>query len=307
MESLQGTVARLKAVKNIGKITKAMEVVSATKMRKSQEVALHARPYAMAALKLLRKITQHNPVETLFSQERPVQKELIILVSSDRGLAGAFNMQTFRAFETYIAQRDSRMPYAVMPIGKKAIKYCEKNSFEIAGVFEGFGDFIDFEEIMPIAEIALRGFIIGEWDKVSTVSTHFRTALRQEVLVRSLLPTRAEAIQQTIDEILPEAGKYTEQANTQHPSDDHGDYLFEPSAQQVAQELVPYLIRTQIYHLMLEANASEHSARRVAMKTASDNAGELSDDLTLAYNKARQAGITKEIIEITSTQNALNG
>ena len=330
MESLQGLKSRLGAVKNVGTITKAMEVVSATKMRKSQEVALRTRPYAIEALDMLRKITKHvangdngrkggstSTWRWNLQVPREVKKTLLILVASDRGLAGSFNAQVLRAADRFLEEDVGRL--AVLAIGKKAQRWALKNNLEIAGEFSGFDDVVDFDEVLHVANTVLEGFDTGNWDRVVTISTHFRTALKQEVLMREILPTNPEKIEETINELVPERGRY---ANLEveppskdrdvarplgRPTSENSDikYLLEPSAEAIIQELMPYLIRMQMYHLILEANASEHSARRVAMKTACDNADELAGNLTLFYNKARQAAITKEIIEISGTQNAL--
>ena len=331
MESLQGLKSRLGAVKNVGTITKAMEVVSATKMRKSQEVALRTRPYAIEALDMLRKITKYvangdkgGPTATWRSDRqvsRQVKKTLLVLVASDRGLAGSLNAQVWGASDKFLevqptkpsdVQEDVGRPsIAVLAIGKKAQRWALKNNLEIAGEFSGFDDVVDFDEVLHVANTVLEGFDTGNWDRVVTISTHFRTALKQEVLMREILPTNPEKIEETINELVPERGRYAEIKDVVRPlgrptsKTDEIAYLLEPSAEAIIDELVPYLIRMQMYHLILEANASEHSARRVAMKTACDNADELAGNLTLFYNKARQAAITKEIIEISGTQNAL--
>ena len=327
MESLQGLKSRLGAVKNVGTITKAMEVVSATKMRKSQEVALRTRPYAIEALDMLRKITKYvangdngRRTSSWTSDVQKIKKTLLVLVASDRGLAGSFNAQVLRAADRFLevelpktsdVQEDvGRL--AVLAIGKKAQRWALKNNLEIAGEFSGFDDVVDFDEVLHVANTVLEGFDTGNWDRVVTISTHFRMALKQEVLMREILPTNPEKIEETINELVPERGRYAERKDVARPlgrpTSESGDikYLLEPSAEAIIQELMPYLIRMQMYHLILEANASEHSARRVAMKTACDNADELAGNLTLFYNKARQAAITKEIIEISGTQNALD-
>ena len=201
MESLQGLKSRLGAVKNVGTITKAMEVVSATKMRKSQEVALRTRPYAIEALDMLRKITKHvangdNGRRTSPWTSSDVQKSkktLLVLVASDRGLAGSFNAQVLRAADAHLATGlPSGNPVAaisVLAIGKKAQRWALKNNLEIAGEFSGFDDVVDFDEVLHVANTVLEGFEAGQWDRVVTISTHFRTALKQEVLMREILPT----------------------------------------------------------------------------------------------------------------------
>ncbi len=304
MESLQGLKTRKAAVKNVGTITKAMEVVSATKMRKSQEVALRTRPYAIEALRLLRKVAQLAG-ETQWTRERPVKKTLIVVMASDRGLTGSFNAQVLRAADAIINIESAKSAIAILAVGKKVVRYGDMRGLELAGSFSGFGDVVSFEDAVPMADIIINGFIGGEWDRVLTISTHFRTTLKQEVLAREFLPTNIERIAETIREIAPEHGRFAQIAKDTARDISDIPYIIEPSPQILFDVLVPYLLRMQAYHLVLEANASEHSARRVAMKTASDNADDLASALALSYNKMRQAAITKEIIEITGTQNAL--
>src|SRR3989344_1366885 len=308
---------RIKAVKNIGQITKAMEVVAATKMRKSQQVALNSRPYAFKALQLLSVLGQHAPIKTPLLQVLPVQarpgkrhikKTLLVIVTSDRGLAGSFNSQVLRLADTFLRsyQDTGNDRLKVVGIGKKAIAYANKKKLDLVDGFSGFGDFINPKETDPVAELSIKGFLNKDWDRVITISTHFRSTLKQEVLMRQVLPVDLEKIQNTINEIITEHGLYSEIRNSKFEiRNSSPDYIFEPSPRELIEGLVDHLVRMQVYHLVLEANASEHSARMVAMKTASDNAKELSGKLNLEYNKARQAGITKELIEITSAVNTL--
>ena len=299
---------RIKAVKNIGQITKAMEVVAATKMRKSQEVALNSRPYAFKALQLLAVLAKYAPVKTKLMVMRPIKKTLLIIVTSDRGLAGSFNSQIFRLADSFLKlyKETENDGLQVIAIGKKAIQYAGKKKLDLAESFYGFGDFIEPSETYNLSDKIIYGFLHKDWDRVITISTHFRTTLKQEVLIRQVLPVNLEKIKETISEIVHEHGRYVElkkialEDNKKQP-----DYIFEPAPKELIDGLVDHLVRMQVYHLVLEANASEHSARMVAMKTASDNAKELSEKLNLEYNKARQAGITKELIEITSAVNTL--
>ncbi len=297
---------RIKAVKNIGQITKAMEVVAATKMRKSQEVALRSRPYAFKALQLLSILSQYAPIKTPLFQARPGKtgkKTLLVIVTSDRGLAGSFNSQVLRLADKFTEayKADPAEKLKVIAVGKKAIAYANKKKLDIVDGFSGFGDFIETKETNPLADILIAGYLKKEWDGVMTISTHFRSTLKQEVLMRQILPVDLEKVRETINEIIPESGRFASMRNTELViRNSFVDYIFEPSPKELIEELVDHLVRMQVYHLVLEANASEHSARMVAMKTASDNAKELSEKLNLEYNKARQAGITKELIEITS-------
>lgn len=312
-ESLQNIKSRLRAVKNTGQITKAMEVVAATKMRKSQEAALATRPYAFSALELLKKISHKSDFfPGGFMDARDVKKTLVILVSSDRGLAGSFNAQIARAADRLLLldqyAKNSGHEFLFTAVGKKSEGYILKNKFELAEKFYGFGDSIEPDETIPLAESVMNGFAERKYDRVLAVSTHFRTALVQDVVVRQILPLDVAKISETVREIVPEHGKFSEAAAPPlggPAAKSDVEYIMEPKPEEVLNALIPHLIRMQIYHLILEANASEHSARRVAMKSASDNADEISSELAIAYNKARQSAITGEMIEIISTQNAL--
>ena len=312
MESLQTLKSRLGAVKNIGQITKAMEVVSATKMRKAQGFALAGRPYAFEALRLLGTLVESASDIALstvpLAERRPVEKTLIVVVVSDRGLAGSFNSQVFRTTDKFIESDSADSgSYQHVAVGKKSLQYFSRKGLSPVATFTGFGDYAKSAQVAPLAEFMIENFLSKRYDRVVTISTHFRSTLKQETIVREVLPLSIEKIRQVIREIVPEQGRFSE-LGRDLPSESSAkipDYIFEPSPSEVLSSLLPELLSTQLLHLILEANASEHSARMVAMKAASDNAKDLSVGLQLEYNKARQAGITKEIIEITSTQAAL--
>ena len=313
MDSLQAIKSRLRAVKNIGQITKAMEVVSANKMRRAQEVAIASRPYAITALEILGRVAANAPIPTPLMTGRPVATTAVLVVSSDRGLAGSFNAAVFRKADEFLAndaEHRSRPGhrYVFVTVGRKATAYALKRGWNIAEKFEGFGDYALLEEVSPLADRIVAGFLEGSWDRLIAVSTHFRSTLRQDTIVRQILPTDMEKIRETVNELLPERGRYADLRENQNGNGRNGapiDFIFEPTPAEALAALVPHLVAMQIYHLLLEANASEHSARRVAMKSASDNADDLSGKLAIAYNKARQASITRELIEITSTRSAL--
>ncbi len=306
MESLQNIKSRRRAVLNVGQITKAMEVVSTTKMRRAQEVAINSRNYAFHALSLLEKLSSNSPIENPLAEHREIKKTLLVISASDKGLTGAFNAQVLRAADKLITSKKfDQNNLAIVAIGKKAANYALKKKLNLVASFYEVGDYVDPEETSAINDILIQGFLKKEWDEVTIISTHFLTALKQEVLIRELLPINFKKIRQTVKEIIPETGRYSNIVNLQNNQPETIDYIFEPSPSQALNALIPHLIKMQIYHLILEANASEHSARRVAMKTASDNADDLGNELNLTYNKARQANITRELIEITSTQTAL--
>jgi F-type H+-transporting ATPase subunit gamma len=325
MESTQNLKRRIRSVQNIGQITKAMELVSATKMRRSQELALLSRPYAYAALELLGILSKlpalnlsdkkgNDMPEILRPRTSPSQlskgklggqeKTAFLILTSDKGLAGSFNSSVIRKFEHFVKDEhiDVHDPkYSFIAIGQKSKSYLERRNMRVIGSFNRVGDFTKPEEAEPIAEFLISGYINHDFDSVIGFFTTFVTALRQDAVMRELLPVSYEAIKQSVEETIPRAGRYSGFAKSESfLNSKEVEYIIEPSPKEVLAELAPKLLKTRIYHIILEANASEHSARRMAMKNASDNAGELSEDLNMEYNKSRQAAITNQIIEITS-------
>ena len=315
MESPQNIKKRLRSVDNIKKITKAMEMVAATKMRKSQEIALASRPYAFATLDFLATLSSLDSAKLpkLF-EKRKVKKVLFVLVSSDKGLAGAFNSSVFRKFEQHMKRDEEKYAkedkfYAA--VGEKAFNYLTKKNFNVVKKFVAAGDYTTTEQIHPITEFMVDGYLEEKWDRVVIVSTHFRSALKQEPHVRRILPIDFDHIADTIKEIIPERGKFADlmkehNINFVPNKANSKEYLIEPSAEEVLNKLAKHLFFIQVYHLILEANASEHSARRMAMKTASDNASDLATKYNLQYNKSRQSRITTEIAEISAGAEALS-
>lgn len=314
MESTQNLKKRIKSVANIKKITKAMELVAATKMRQAQEVALASRPYAFAALDLLSNLTLLETKLPELLQQRIIKKVLFVLVSSDKGLAGAFNSAVFKKFEQHM-ERDKEK-YAkeekiFLAVGEKAFHYFSKKGFPTIKKFIEVGDYTTSEHVEPIVNFIVEGYLDKQWDRVVIISTHFKSALKQEPHVRRALPIDFDHIKETVQDLVPQTGKFAELIKEQgidftSTKKDAKEYLIEPSPEAVLKNLAKHLFFMQVYHLILEANASEHSARRMAMKTASDNASEVSEKLNLEYNKSRQAAITKEIIEISAAAEVLS-
>ncbi|HEY4526056.1 MAG TPA: ATP synthase F1 subunit gamma [Candidatus Paceibacterota bacterium] len=309
MDSLQNIKRRIKGIGNINQITKAMELVAATKMRRSQETALSSRPYAFAALDILATLSQLDGVTMpAILEQRPIEKKLVVLVTSDKGLCGSFNSAIIREFERFLKKSGISLKdpsYAFMAIGQKAGQYLERRTGNFAGKFTRVGDYTTLEQIQPVAQKVIAGFLNKEWDEVMVFSTQFRSALKQDVLTRKILPVSFENLKKTAQDIVPETGKFAELAREggtliNAAEEETKEYIIEPSPEIILNELGAHLVLMEIYHLILEANASEHAARRVAMKNASDNAESLAADLTLVYNKSRQASITKEIIEIVA-------
>ena len=248
-------------------------------------------------------------------ERREVKRTLVLIAAADKGLAGSLNSNVFRRFEKWLygmsaEEKSSLGELRFAGVGKKAEDYLARRGFGMEKAFVKFGDSIEVEEIVPVADFVISGFLERAWDKILIISTHFRTTLRQDVVTRELLPVTEDAISRTITELVPEYGKYSEKNNGGQGAEDgpgySWEYLIEPAPLEVLTKLTEHLVKMAIYHLVLEANASEHSARMVAMKNASDNASDLKDELALLYNKSRQAGITREIAEITSGTEALN-
>jgi F-type H+-transporting ATPase subunit gamma len=270
MESSQNLKRRLRGVQNIGTITKAMELVAATKMRRAQELALTSRPYSYTALELLGILSDLKDVplpEIL--HERPVAKTAFLLVTSDKGLAGSFNSAVIRRFEQYVRDEAvdiSGQDYSFIVVGQKAKNYLERRKLAVAKVFTRVGDFTRPEEAEPIADFLIEGYLKQRFDRVVAFFTTFVTVLRQDAVARQFLPIDYEAIKQSVEETIPRAGRYSEYAKSESFLEEKGrEYLIEPSPKEVLEELAPTLLKTRIYHMILEANASEHSARRVAM------------------------------------------
>lgn len=315
MESVQNIKRRIKGVKNINQITKAMELVAATKMRKSQEVALASRAYAFAALDLLGGLSGAELEKELapeLLQKRGVKRTALVLITSDKGLAGAFNANVIREFEKFLRREKIQInhpAYSFVAVGQKAASYLERRISGLENKFTQVGDYTALEEVKPIADFLISGYLIGKWDRVLVFSSHFRSALKQEVLLRQILPADFEELRRTAEEIIPEHGRFSELAREKRVSYFNAairrGYLFEPSPRKILAALSEHLILMQIYHIILEANASEHAARMVAMKNASENAEQLAGELTLEYNKSRQAAITGEIMEIAAGAEAL--
>jgi F-type H+-transporting ATPase subunit gamma len=305
MPSTQEIKRRIKSVNSTRQITKAMELVSATKMRKSQEVALLSRPYAVEALRILGELSHRTSYRPELMKKRAIKKTMIVLIAADRGLAGSFNTNVFRNFEKRFAEAlQNPEKYQFISIGKKAEEYLLRKSIKPLKSFRDFGDYIHTSETKPLSDLLIQGFLKKEWDRVITVGTHFRTTLRQEVMVREVLPVNTESIKETVRMIIPESGRFSKMEE-EGGFKKNFKYLIEPSPQKVLDALAPHLIGIELYHIILEGNASEHSARMVAMKNASENASELGDELNLEYNKSRQAAITREISEITAGSEAL--
>lgn len=317
MESLNDTKKRIKSVQSTRQVTKAMEVVSATKMRKSQDSALKARGYAFSAFELLASLDKYEgkmakpalfvrPKARLNASGVAQGKTLMIVVASDKGLAGSLNSNVLKKAFAWRQAEVQKGEVDVIVAGKKARDFFKFRNVAIKKHFFGHGDFADFDEVKDLTEFVKLEFLHGEYARVVMIYTNFRSTLKQEAVVREVLPLKEKGLQQMIEGLAPEKGKYADANSSKLKAKSYSDYLFEPSPEKVFEELTTRLFQMMIYHIILESNASEHSARMVAMKTASENAKDIADELTLLYNKGRQAKITQELVEITSASDAVN-
>lgn len=295
MESTRNIKRQIQSIKSTAKITKAMEMVAASKMRKSQEMALIARPYAEAALKLMDNIKHSVDCEAEeypLTHKREVKKICLIVITSDKGLCGGLNSSVIREAYNIIREHQDK-EIKLITIGKKAEK-AFKGRHELLAIFKNQGETVELRETLPISKMIMEDFIKGEYDAVVAVYTNFISTLKQETRVKRLLPITEEGLKKTVEEI----GK--DEKGRAENIIDKTEYLFEPSVEKVFKNLLPNIVETQVFHVILESSASEHSARMVAMKNATENANEILKDLNLSYNYARQQKITQEMTEISA-------
>ena len=267
-----------------------MQMVAASKMRKAQSLALAGRPYASLMNRVLVSLQERtDPTLHPLLNVREVKKELVIVISTDKGLAGALNTNIFREAATFDAAKT-----AYVVAGRKARQYLGRTRRQILADFE-LKDSPSFAEVKGIAQFCVELFLTREVDKVSVLYTHFINTISQRPVVQTLLPIS------NFD--LPHGS--AEPAGTKKSGDPMIGYMFEPNEEKVLDTVLPYYLHYQVYQMVLDARASEHSSRMVAMKNATDNANQFIKDLTLEYNKMRQASITTELLEISTAQLAV--
>ena len=280
---------RIKSIRNIGQLTKAMQMVAASKMRRAQQHALAGRPYAALMNRVLVSLQKRtDPRLHPLLNIREVKKELVLIISTDKGLAGALNTNLFREAANFDTGKS-----VFVVTGRKARQFVARTKRELLADFE-LKDSPSFVETKAISKFCTEKFLNREVDKVSVLYTHFINTVNQRPVIQTLLPISA------FD--LPK-GEKTEGAT--EDVDPMLGYIFEPSAERVLDAVLPYYLQYEVFQMILDARASEHSARMVAMKNATDNAAQFIKDLTLEYNKMRQASITTELLEIATAQMAL--
>ncbi len=284
---------RIKSVKNTKKITKAMELVAASKMKRAVSSTLASRVYAEYSWDILTSIANSTQEIThpLFVQ-REVKNTLLVLITSNRGLCGAYNAQVIKKALQFLKSESGNVD--VLTIGKKGDAGMRRIGKNVIASFLELPDNISTRDILPVAKLLTDEYTKGTYDKVVAVYTDYVSALSQKANVKQILPVSKEAIKELIAELTPT------ETTAQDKVSKKIDYTFEGDVSALIGSLARKLTRMQIYQMMLESNASEQSARMVAMKNASEASGEMIDDLTLVFNKARQAGITQEISEISA-------
>jgi len=288
MANLRDIRRRIKSVKNTAQITKAMQMVAASKMRKAQEAALNGRPYAELLNRVLVSLRDRvDPSVHPLLEKRTVKRELVILLSTDKGLCGALNTNLFREVSNFDTNTTE-----FVSIGRKGTQFLSRTKRKMIADFE-LKDQPSFLETKAISKFAIEKFLNGEVDRVTVLYPRFVNTLTQTPTALTLLPITS----------LEETGL---KGNEQPVELGGATVVFEPDAEGVLDEILPYYIHFELFQFLLATRASEHSARMVAMKSATDNAKQLVKDLTLEYNKARQAAITKEILEIATAQLALS-
>ncbi|HOX30210.1 MAG TPA: ATP synthase F1 subunit gamma [Candidatus Paceibacterota bacterium] len=285
---------KIESVSNIRKLTGALETLSALKMKKSQKFALDSRPFAQKVNQLLSHI---EPVlkarKDIFLRQDEVKKILAVVIASDRGFCGSFNQNVARLAEKEIRKMKETGEVEVFSVGKKATANFKKKKEKINNSFFGIGDYGELEEVKPISDYIIRAFIERKFQKVYIVWTDFQSTFFQKPRIMQLLPLDRESLREIFKEISGEKHEH------------ETDPIIEPSLGMVGREIIPQLIEYLIYQCILESNASEHSARMVAMRNASDNAKKRVGELMLDYNKARQEMITREVTEISSAKEVL--
>ena len=284
MANLKEIRTRISSVASTMQITSAMKMVSAAKLKRAQDAITQMRPYAEKLREILVNIsgTLEGSAEGAYSQEREVKKVLIVAIASNRGLCGAFNANIFKATEKRIKELSDK-EVEVYAIGKRSADYFSGKHKVYKSDVEIFNE-LNYDNVSVMAQEVMDAFVNGEFDKVEIIYNEFKNAATQEVITQQFIPVVAEE---------------------NEAADVNADYIFEPSKSSIVVDLIPKSLKIQFYKSLLDSHASEHGARMTAMHKATDNANELKAELTLTYNRQRQAAITNEILEIVGGAEAL--
>jgi F-type H+-transporting ATPase subunit gamma len=292
MPNLKEVKNRIASVVSTQQITKAMKMVAAAKLRRSQDRITQMRPYAVKLEAIIRNLSEaqsSGDIDTWFSTQREEQRILIVAVSSDRGLCGSFNSNIFKGVMRLVLDKYhdqyKKGNVVILPVGKKVAEYFRKRHFQTLHQHAEILNTLSFNSAAAVADDVMNAFKEGKFDKVEMVYNEFKNVATQVLQTEQLLPVK-----------LPKSEKAKSNAV---------DYIFEPSQEEIIAELLPTALRIQIFKALLDSNAAENGARMTAMDKATENAGELLKELKLSYNRSRQAAITKEILEIVGGAEAL--
>ena len=287
MANLKEIRSRITSVGSTMQITSAMKMVSAAKLKRAQDAIIQMRPYANKLTELLENLSASLDSSDggVYSQEREIKNVLLVTVTSNRGLCGGFNAYIMKRAKALINEDYANANVSILSIGKKSSEHFSKNGFNVVSTHDAlFGD-LTFDNVAKVAVGIMEQFVEGDYDKVVLVYNQFKNAATQIIQAENFLPVQA----------------------TENEGASTGDYIFEPTKEEIVEELIPKSLKTQLFKAVLDSHAAEHGARMTAMHKATDNASELKKELTLTYNKARQAAITGEILEIVGGAEALNG
>jgi F-type H+-transporting ATPase subunit gamma len=287
MANLKEIRLRITSVGSTMQITSAMKMVSAAKLKRAQDAIIQMRPYANKLTELLNNLSASLDSSDggVYTQEREIKNVLLVTVTSNRGLCGGFNAYIMKKAKDLINGEYANSKVSILSIGKKSSEHFTKNGFKVASTHDAlFGD-LTFDNVAIVAEGIMEQFVVGNYDKVVLVYNQFKNAATQIIMAENFLPVKA----------------------SENEESTVVDYIFEPTKQEIVEQLIPKSLKTQLFKAVLDSHAAEHGARMTAMHKATDNASELKKDLTLTYNKARQAAITNEILEIVGGAEALSG
>ena len=301
--ALKDIKAKIQATKRMNKVTRAMEAVSAVKMRKTQASAFSGRAYARAALSILTRLSGTDSVKNHpLSTVRTGKKVALLVITSDTGLAGGLNSGVLKKAHALVEEHNKE-DVSVYTLGRKAEDYFRNRQYTVVEAYENKGDEVSLSAMETISEALSAGFLEGKYDRVEAIYTNFKSTFELIPTATTLLPLSLESLTPLVAGITPAKGKWSSEMTLTAPQ----AYEVEPSGDEVLGILVPRLVAVSLYHMLLESKASEHSARMVAMKNASDKSKEVAHDLTRKFNKVRQAAITREVSEIVSGSTALAG
>ena len=309
---------KIESVNNIRELTGALETLSALKMKKAQKIALASRPFAQKIAYLLSQLDSVlKAKKSVFLEEKEVKKILVLAIASDRGFCGSFNQNIVKFSEKEISGLKSKdVKIEILPIGKKGISFFKKKGYDFKLNFTGIGDYGELEELKPISDFLMKSFLEDKFQKIYFVYTDFVSSLLQKPKIIQILPFVKENFKDFLKEEISkkeeefvfggEVAERTCPAAAGYPAPWGGEgFIIEPSFQMLAEEIVPQLVEYLIYQCVLESNASEHSARMMAMRNASENAQKKVEELRLLFNKARQEQITREVCEISLVKEVL--